>query len=101
MGLGHVGSSPLFRNRVEAGRRLAQMRRGEAIGPNALVLALRRGGIPVAFEISQSLDTDFKPTLPIKDRTVVLVDDALATGASMLAAAHAGAPSAASHERVA
>jgi putative phosphoribosyl transferase len=140
---------------MEAGQRLAQRLKREAIGgPNVLVLALPRGGVPVGFAISQVLNADLdillvrklgvpgheelamgaiasggirvlneelishlgisttvvdrvtarekqeiqrrerlyrdgRPALPIKDRMVVLVDDGLATGASMLAAARA------------
>jgi putative phosphoribosyl transferase len=146
--------TPLFRDRIEAGRRLTQRLEREAIGPNALVLALPRGGVPVGFEITQILNLDLdillvrklgapgyeelamgavasgglrvlndglirhlgisravidrvtareqqeiqrreqlyrdgRPALPIKDRIVILVDDGLATGASMLAAARA------------
>ena len=146
--------TPRFRDRIEAGRRLGQRLKREAIGPNALVLALPRGGVPVGFEITQILNSDLdillvrklgvpgheelamgaiasgglrvlndtlirhlgisttvvdrvtareqqeierrerlyrddRPALPIKDRIVILVDDGLATGASMLAAARA------------
>ena len=146
---------PLFRGRIEAGWRLAQRLEREAIGgPNVLVLALPRGGVPVGFETTQILNADLdillvrklgvpgheelamgaiasggirvlneelishlgismtvvdrvtareqqkiqrreqlyrdgRPALPIRDRTVILVDDGLATGASMLAAARA------------
>jgi len=146
---------PLFRGRIEAGWRLAQRLEREAIGgPNVLVLALPRGGVPVGFETTQILNADLdillvrklgvpgheelamgaiasggirvlneelishlgismtvvdrvtareqqeiqrreqlyrdgRPALPIRDRTVILVDNGLATGASMLAAARA------------
>jgi putative phosphoribosyl transferase len=145
--------TPPFRDRIEAGQRLAQRLKLEAIGgPNVLVLALPRGGVPVGFAIAQILNADLdillvrklgvpgheelamgaiasggirvlneelishlgisttvidrvtareqqeierrerlyrdgRPALPIKDRIVILVDDGLATGASMLAAA--------------
>jgi putative phosphoribosyl transferase len=147
--------TPLFRDRIEAGRRLGQRLKREAIGgPDVLVLALPRGGVPVGFAITQILNADLdillvrklgvpgheelamgaiasggirvlndalisdlgismtvidrvtareqqeiqrreqlyrdgRPALPIKDRIVILVDDGLATGASMLAAARA------------
>ena len=50
--------TPLFRDRIEAGQRLAQRIQSEAIGPNALVLALPRGGVPIGFEIAQILNAD-------------------------------------------
>ncbi len=45
----------LFRNRTEAGRRLASELRAYANRPDAVVLALARGGVPVGFEITESL----------------------------------------------
>ena len=50
--------TPLFRDRIEAGQRLAQRIQREAIGPNVLVLALPRGGVPIGFEIAQVLNSD-------------------------------------------
>jgi putative phosphoribosyl transferase len=146
--------SPVFQDRIQAGQVLAQ-KVSTAVGePNPLVLALPRGGVPVAFEIAKALPADLdifmvrkigvpgheelamgaiasgetrvlnqsliahlgispsevervtareqreierreqlyregRPALPVKGRTVILVDDGLATGASMLAAARA------------
>ena len=45
----------LFRDRTEAGQRLGT-RLKELVDGNAVVLALPRGGVPVGFEVAQSLD---------------------------------------------
>src|SRR5260370_41292409 len=44
-----------FRDRHEAGRRLAEQLRSYADRPDLLVLALPRGGVPVAFEVAKAL----------------------------------------------
>jgi putative phosphoribosyl transferase len=144
--------TPLFQNRVQAGQVLARKLRSFVFDAGTLVLALPRGGVPVAFQIARGLPADLdivvvrkigvpgqdelamgaiasggtrvlnksviayfgvppaevwqatatqqkeierqeclyrngRPALPIQGRTVILVDDGLATGASMLAAA--------------
>jgi len=44
-----------FRDRTEAGKLLAESLAGFADRPDVLVLALPRGGVPVAFEVAQAL----------------------------------------------
>jgi putative phosphoribosyl transferase len=146
--------APIFRDRVQAGELLAEKLRTESGLAHPLVLALPRGGVPVAFEIARDVPGDLdiflvrkigvpgeeelalgaiasggvrvinealvehlkisattidmltareqreiehrerlyregRAPLPIGDRTVILVDDGLATGATMLAAMRA------------
>jgi predicted phosphoribosyltransferase len=45
-----------FRNRAEAGEILAERLAPYAHRPDVLVLALPRGGVPVAFEVARALD---------------------------------------------
>ena len=46
-----------FRNRTEAGRLLAARLKDYAQRPDVIVLALPRGGVPVAFEVARALKT--------------------------------------------
>lgn len=50
-------SRPAFHDRADAGRRLARAL-GHLKKSHPLVLALPRGGVPVAFEIARALDAD-------------------------------------------
>jgi putative phosphoribosyl transferase len=45
----------LFRDRLDAGRQLAEKLMDYADNPDVLVLALPRGGVPVAFEVARAL----------------------------------------------
>src|SRR5918992_2776210 len=147
-------SRRLFRNRYEAGRRLATALTDYVSRPNLLVLALPRGGVPVGYEVARTLQASLdvmlvrklgvpgqeelamgalasggililedevvaafripeqviakvaareaveinrqerayradRPPLSVRERTIILVDDGLATGSTMRAAAAA------------
>ena len=45
-----------FRNRTEAGKKLAQELRQYANQNDVIVLALPRGGVPVAYEVAVALN---------------------------------------------
>src|SRR5687767_6565590 len=45
-----------FRDRRDAGRQLAERLLAYAKRPDVLVLALPRGGVPVAYEVAEALD---------------------------------------------
>jgi putative phosphoribosyl transferase len=45
-----------FANRIEAGRLLAKKLNAYANRPDVVVLALPRGGVPVAYQVAESLN---------------------------------------------
>jgi predicted phosphoribosyltransferase len=51
-----IQEQPAFRDRIEAGRQLAQKLMHYANRPDVLVLALPRGGVPVAYEVARALN---------------------------------------------
>lgn len=144
----------MFRDRADAGQKLSAELVDYASKPNGLVLALPRGGVPVAYEVAQALSLELdvltvrklgtpgrpelamgaiassgtvvlnddviaalrisaeriasvialereelerrerayrgdRPALDVRDRVVILIDDGMATGATMRAAAKA------------
>ncbi len=103
----------IFRDRTEAGRVLAERLAAYTNRPDVLVLALPRGGVPVAYEVARALRIPSsvidavaaweleelarrervyrgdRPPPDVRGKTVILVDDGLATGATMLAAVQA------------
>jgi len=145
---------PIFQDRTDAGRKLAKKVIPSIKDPATVVLALPRGGVPVAFEVARALQAELdvfvvrklglpgqeelaigaiasggvqvlneplvrelqlsqnlidriaareerelkrrevlyrggRPAVAVRNRTVILVDDGLATGASMKAACQA------------
>jgi putative phosphoribosyl transferase len=53
-----MSDSPYFKNRVQAGKLLARQLAAWAHHPEAIVLALPRGGVPVGFAIAKTLGID-------------------------------------------
>jgi predicted phosphoribosyltransferase len=64
-GLQGTASSPIFRDRTGAGRQLAGMLAPYVGQPDVLVLALPRGGVPVAAEVARALAVPFD-VLPVR-----------------------------------
>ena len=55
----------MFKDRTEAGRRLAGLLKESVEGVNPIVLALPRGGVPVGFEVAKELGLKFS-ILPVR-----------------------------------
>ncbi|HID79260.1 MAG TPA: phosphoribosyltransferase [Aquifex aeolicus] len=55
----------MFKDRTDAGRKLAQFLKEFVEGKDPLVLALPRGGVPVAFEVALGLSAKFS-ILPVR-----------------------------------
>lgn len=53
-----TSAEPLFRNRFEAGLKLARRLQPVVTDANALILALPRGGVPVGFEVAELLHAE-------------------------------------------
>lgn len=51
-----MGSMAIFKDRVDAGRTLAKELLKYASRPDVLILALPRGGVPVAYEVAKTLN---------------------------------------------
>lgn len=56
----------LFRNRVDAGKRLASVLAEKYAGVEGIVYALPRGGVPLGLEVSQALDMPLDLIIPRK-----------------------------------
>src|SRR3954451_17643640 len=54
----NVDIPQIYRDRAEAGQMLAQCLMAQGSEPNPLVLALPRGGVPVAFEVARALQAE-------------------------------------------
>jgi putative phosphoribosyl transferase len=76
----------LFRDRHDAGRALAAHLRAHVSGPGAVVLALPRGGVPVAYEVAAALEAELD-VLPVRKLGVPgereLAMGAIATGGAL------------------
>jgi len=55
----------LFKNRLEAGKKLAEILKDVIEGVDPIVLALPRGGVPVGFEVAKNLGLKFS-ILPVR-----------------------------------
>lgn len=96
--------TPFFIDRAAAGRQLADLLQAYAGRPDVVVLGLPRGGVPVAREVARALRVPMdlliaadgleqirlqalyrgtRPPVPVEGRTVIVVDDGIATGNSM------------------
>jgi putative phosphoribosyl transferase len=85
-----------FRDRRDAGTALGKELLKRRDWQDPVVLALPRGGVPVAAEVARELDAplellyrDGQPPLQLEGREAILVDEGLITGATMRAAVQA------------
>lgn len=78
-----------FRDRQDAGAALGKELLKRRDWQDPVVLALGRGGVPVAAEVARALYAPLAlygsddPSVPMEGREVILVDDGIATGATM------------------
>lgn len=49
----------LFKNRKDAGQKLGKVLKSEELGSNPLILGVPRGGVEIAFYVSEELNCDF------------------------------------------
>lgn len=86
-GLGDCEEAVPFENSQEAGRQLARKLRERNLD-NPVILALPRGGVPVAYEAARRrlIYLGDRQPIDLKDRTVIVVDDGIATGGTVKAA---------------
>ncbi|MBI3568824.1 MAG: phosphoribosyltransferase [Gemmatimonadetes bacterium] len=85
-----------FLDRRDAGRQLAARLRSYTGVPGGLVFGLARGSVPVAYEVAHALGAPLdvlyrgeRPPLEVQGSVVIMVDDGMATGATMQAAVEA------------
>jgi putative phosphoribosyl transferase len=54
-----MNGTPFYRDRQEAGQKLAEALRDRDVQPDPLVMALPRGGVPIGKTIADALDAEF------------------------------------------
>jgi predicted phosphoribosyltransferase len=80
----------IFKDRSQAGRLLAIQLADYANDPDAVVLVVSAGGVHVGIEVAKALDIAIDVlgpnSLDLHDRNVILIDDIIATGSTMMSA---------------